>query len=62
MFLSDSHSDGTHSHPLLRHISPNLMKKQTHPDLGRDCNFWVNYSIKGNQKQCNAVDSLGDGA
>ncbi len=51
MFLSDSHSDGTHSlqsihwlsfwrhpftaeHPLLRHISPNLMKKQTHPNLG----------------------------
>ncbi len=29
----DSHSDGTHSLPLLRHISPNLMKKQTHPDL-----------------------------
>ncbi len=50
MFLSDSHSDGTHSlqsihwlsfwrhpftpeHPLLRHISPNLMKKQTHLHL-----------------------------
>ncbi len=33
MFLSDSHSDGTHSLPLLRHISPNLMKKQTHPHL-----------------------------
>ncbi len=36
MFLSDSQSDGTHSHaehPLLRHISTNLMKKQTHPDL-----------------------------
>ncbi len=29
MFLSDSHSDGTHSHPLLRHISTNLMKKQS---------------------------------
>ncbi len=24
--LSDSHSDGTHSHPLPRHISTNLMK------------------------------------
>ncbi len=32
MFLSDSHSDGTHSHPLLRHISTNLMK--THGNLG----------------------------
>ncbi len=31
MFLSDSHSDGTHS--LQRHISTNLMKKQTHSDL-----------------------------
>ncbi len=32
MFLSDSHSDGTHS-LMQRHISPNLMKKHTHPDL-----------------------------
>ncbi len=38
MFLSDSHSDGTHSSIdetlMQRHISTNLMKKQTHPDLG----------------------------
>ncbi len=32
MFLLDSHSDGTHSHPLLRHISTNLMKKQFSDD------------------------------
>ncbi len=31
MFLSDSHSDGTHS-PMQRHISTNLMKKHTPPD------------------------------
>ncbi len=42
MFLLDSHSDGTHSltaeHPLVTDVmlhSPNLMKKQTHPNLGR---------------------------
>ncbi len=33
MFLSDSHSDGTHSHPLRRHIYNNRMKTQTHLDL-----------------------------
>ncbi len=33
MFLSDSHSDGTHS-LMQRHIYTNLMKKQTHPHLG----------------------------
>ncbi len=30
MFLSDSHSDGTHSLPLLRHISTNLMKEHSY--------------------------------
>ncbi len=33
MFLSDSHSDGTHS-LMQRHISTILMKKHTPPDLG----------------------------
>ncbi len=33
MLLSDSHSDGTHS---LQRISPNLMKKQTPPNLKLD--------------------------
>ncbi len=33
MFLSDSHSDGTHS-LMLRHISKHLMKKQIElPDI-----------------------------
>ncbi len=29
-----------------RHISTNLMKKQTHPDLSAQCHFWVNCSFK----------------
>ncbi len=35
MFSPDSHSDGTHSLQSIRcwDIYPNLMKKQTHPDL-----------------------------
>ncbi len=38
MFLSDSHSDGTHS---LQRISPNLMKKQTPPNLKLDTVLYV---------------------
>ncbi len=34
MLLSDSHSDGTHSLPLLRHTSPKLVKKQALLHLG----------------------------
>ncbi len=41
-----------------RHISSNLMKKQTHPDLGWsegeyisvNINFWENYSFKPSSK------------
>ncbi len=53
MFLSDSHSDGTHSHPLLRHVSPNLMKKQTplHLRWSKDEHIWANYCF--NQYFCN---------
>ncbi len=41
----------------LRHISPNLMKKQTHLHLGWsesecDCIFWLNYSFK---KDCLSI-------
>ncbi len=50
----------TAEHPLLRHwcrhISTNLMKKKTHPNLEHfqwwaHFHFWVKYSIKGNQEQ-----------
>ncbi len=48
MFLSDSHSDGTHSHPLLRHISTNLMKTQAHglrvSACSDHCHYWVIHS------------------
>jgi len=48
MFLSDSHSDSTHSHPLLRHISTNLMKTQAHglrvSACSDHCHYWVIHS------------------
>ncbi len=51
MFLSDSHCNGTHSHPLLRHIFTNLIKKQTHSNLGWTegeriyTHFWMKYGF-----------------
>ncbi len=50
MFLSDSHSDGTHSltaeHPLMqRHISPNLMKKQEHFHSCMNYSFNIHYKM-----------------
>ncbi len=47
MFLSDSHSDGTHSLPLQRHISTNLMKKPNSEDF--------NIALKAVTANCNSA-------